>query len=91
VDQITSQDKAIDFARPLDSTHGSFVQVDRPQVVLVTWKRAEDGDGTVLRFVEVGGKETTAEVQVPLLNVRSAWRCDAFEKAGSRFNISSRL
>jgi len=54
VDQITSQDKAIDFARPLDSTHGSFVQVDRPQVVLVTWKRAEDGDGTVLRFVEVG-------------------------------------
>jgi alpha-mannosidase len=58
-------------------------------VVLVTWKRAEDGDGTVLRFVEVGGKETTAEVQVPLLNVRSAWRCDAFERKQEAVSTSA--
>ena len=55
VDQITSQDKAINTPRPLDSVQGSFLQVNRPDVVLVTWKRAEDGEGTVLRFLEVAG------------------------------------
>ena len=50
VDRITSQDKALDSPRPLDAAQGSFLQVDQPNVALVTWKMAEDGDGTVLTF-----------------------------------------
>ena len=80
VDQITSQDKAINSPRPLDSAQGSFLHVDQPDVVLVTWKIAEDGQGTVLRFLEVGGEENSVEVQTPYLDVKSAWRSDALER-----------
>ena len=96
VDRITEQDKAIDSPRPLPAAQGSFVQVDQPNVVLVTWKMAEDGDGTVLRFLEVGGQTNTVEVQTPRLDVKSAWSSDALERKqaalettahGFRFNV----
>jgi hypothetical protein len=80
VDQITSQDKALNSPRPLVSTQDSFLKVNNPDVVLVTWKMAEDGDGTILRFLEVAGKERTVEVQTPYLNVTSAWMNDALER-----------
>ena len=80
VDQITSQDKAINFARPLDSAQASFLQVQQPDVVLETWKMAEDGKGTILRFLEVAGKESVVEVETPLLDVKSAWMSDALER-----------
>ena len=51
-----------------------------PDAVLVTWKRAEDGQGTILRFVEVAGKESVIEVQSPLFQVKSAWLNDALER-----------
>jgi hypothetical protein len=79
-DQITSQDKALNTPRPLEAAQGSFLQVDQPNVVLVTWKVAEDGDGTVLRFLEVGGEASSVEVQTPRLDVKSAWQCDALER-----------
>jgi len=50
---------------------------------------AEDGEGTVLRFLEVAGKESTVEVQTPLLEVKSAWRCDALERKQGPLSISS--
>ena len=89
VDQITSQDKAINSPRPLDSAQGSFLRVDQPNVVLETWKTAEDGDGTILRFVEVAGKESTVDVQTPLLNVESAWMSDALERKQGPLSVSS--
>jgi hypothetical protein len=89
VDQITAQDKAINFARPLDSAQLSFLQVRQPDVVLETWKMAEDGQGTILRFLEVAGKEGTVEVRVPLLAIKSAWICDALERKQGPLSVSS--
>jgi len=80
VDQITSQDKSLNTPRALDAAQGSFVQVDQPNVALVTWKVAEDGDGTVLRFLEIGGQANTVEVQTPRLDVKTAWSSDALER-----------
>ena len=88
-DQITSQDKAINFARPLDSAQESFLQVQDPDVVLETWKMAEDGQGTILRFLEVAGKENTVVVDTPLLEVRSAWMCDALERKQEALRVLS--
>jgi alpha-mannosidase len=79
-DQITSQDKAMDTPRPLDGAQGSFVEVNQPNVILVTWKEAEDGEGTVLRFLEVGGQASTVDVQTPHVDVTSAWTSDAMER-----------
>jgi hypothetical protein len=89
VDQITSQDKALENPRPLDAAQGSFVQVDQPNVVLVTWKIAEDGDGTVLRFLEVGGQANTVDVQIPRVDARSAWRSDALERKQAALETSA--
>jgi alpha-mannosidase len=89
VDQITSQDKALDTPRPLDAAQGSFVKVDQPNVVLVTWKMAEDGGGTVLRFLEVGGQANTVEVETPRLDVKSAWRSDALERKQAALETSA--
>ncbi len=66
-DHITSQDKAVDSPRPLPADQNSFLQVSQPDVVLVTWKVAEDGAGTVMRFLETGENQETVEVQAPLL------------------------
>jgi alpha-mannosidase len=89
VDQITSQDKAINSARPLDSNQVSFLHVRKPDVVLETWKMAEDGQGTILRFLEVAGKESAVEVQTPLLEVKSAWMSDALERKQEPLPVSS--
>jgi len=78
-DRITSQDKAINLPRPLDSKQGSFLEVNRPNVLLLTWKEAEDDQGTILRFLEIGGEAGPAEITIPLLKVESAWRCNAME------------
>jgi alpha-mannosidase len=63
--------------------------VDQPNVVLETWKRAEDGDGTILRFLEVAGKESSVDVQTPILNVVSAWMNDALERKQGPLSVSS--
>ncbi len=89
VDQITSQDKAINTPQPLDSKQGSFLAIDQPDVVLTTWKMAEDGAGTILRFLDVGGKATAAEVRTPLLDVKSAWMSDALERKTGPLSITS--
>jgi hypothetical protein len=80
IDQITSQDKAINSPRPLDAVQASFLEVKDPDAVLVTWKKAEDGQGTILRFVEVAGKESVIDVETPLFQVKSAWLNDALER-----------
>jgi alpha-mannosidase len=89
VDQIIPQDKALDSPRPLDGAQGSFLQVDQPNVVLVTWKMAEDGDGTILRFLEVGGQAGPVDVQTPRLNVNSAWSSDALERKQAALETSA--
>ena len=80
VDQITSQDKAVNTPRPLDAAQASFLKVDQPDVALVTWKAAEDGKGTILRFLEVAGKPAVVNAETVLLNVQSAWMADALER-----------
>ncbi len=88
VNEIKSQDKALNPPRPLDSAESSFLQVDQPNVVLVTWKRAEDDQGTVLRFVEVNGQPSTVRVETPILNLQNAWICNAMEKNQQPLNVS---
>ena len=88
VNEIKAQDKAISPPRPLDSAEGSFLQVDEPNVVLVTWKRAEDDQGTILRFVEVDGKSGSVHVRLPILKLTSGWVCNAVEKNQERLPVS---
>lgn len=79
-DEIRSQDKALDLPRPLDGKSGSFVTVDDPAVLLETWKPAEDGNGTILRLLDLGGAERSITVSTPLLTIDKAVETDALER-----------
>jgi alpha-mannosidase len=48
-------------------------------VVLVTWKRAEDGNGTILRLLETAGRETEATIRFEHLALNAANLCNAVE------------
>jgi alpha-mannosidase len=79
-DQIQSQDKAVELPRPLNGKQGSFLSIDDPNIVLDTWKPAEDGNGTVLRFIDLGGPSRTVAVHVPLFSIAKVTLTDAVER-----------
>ena len=78
---IVSQDKATSPpSSPSSSTTGSFVEVNPLSVLLIAWKLAEDGHGTIVRFLEAAGRAETVTVRIPLLQIQSAWKCNAVEQ-----------
>lgn len=79
-DEITSQDKALDLPRPLDGKASSFLTIDDPNVLLDIWKPAEDGDGTILRLIDLGGAARTVTIKTPLLTIHKAAETDAVER-----------
>jgi hypothetical protein len=79
VNEIIGQDKATPPQSAGDAT-GSFIKVNRPSVLLITWKMAENGRGCILRFLEAAGRAETVTVQIPLLHIESAWICNALEQ-----------
>ena len=87
-DEVTSQDKAIDSPRPLDGKQASFLDVQDPNVLLETWKTAEDGNGTILRFLDFGGTTRTVTVQTSLLQIDQVWQTDAVERNGKELSLA---
>ncbi len=62
----------------LDS-QASFCRLDAPNVLLTTIKRAEDGQGVVVRLIETDGTRTTATLTVPGLTIDRAWETNVVE------------
>jgi alpha-mannosidase len=58
----------------------SFCQVDKPNVFLLTLKRAEDGDGIIVRLIETKGKDATATLTIPHLTIKQAYRTNLVEE-----------
>ena len=65
------------------------MQVNQPNVVLVNWKTAEDGHGTVMRFLEVAGESSQVEVQIPIVQIQSAWNCNAMEENQQPLSVTA--
>jgi alpha-mannosidase len=85
-DQIRSQDKALDLPRPLNGNEASFLTIDDPDLLLDTWKPAEDGKGTILRFIDLGGEPRTVTVHTPLLSISNIVETDAVDGIKSRLS-----
>jgi len=64
----------------LDGRQASFLNVDDANVLLETWKPAEDGNGTILRFADFGGTERTVTVKTPFVHVGQVSQTDAVER-----------
>ena len=79
-DEVIVQDRSTTRTRPLSDNQASFLDVQGEDVLLDTWKPAEDGSGTILRFLDLGGVRRSITVQTPLLHLKEAWLTDAVER-----------
>ena len=58
----------------------SFCRLDQPNVTLVTVKRAEDGQGMIVRLIETDGRQGTATLTMPPVAVGKAWQTNLVEE-----------
>lgn len=87
-DQIVDQDKSGDPARPLTPTPTSFLRVSAPNVVVEDWKASNDGQGSIVRLLEVGGEAATFRITFPLFNLQHAWIANAVEENQKELPVS---
>jgi len=87
IDEITNQDKALNQPQLLDGRQGSFAQIQDSTVVLDTWKPAEDHNGTILRFLDLGGQTRSLTVSLPTFRLLDAWQTDAVERNQDQLSI----
>lgn len=87
VDEVTTQDKALP-SEPVASQQMSYLQVNDLALLVEDWKPAEDGNGTILRFLDLGGDERQVDVRVPLLSLALAIETDAVERDKQQLPIT---
>jgi len=89
LDEVTTQDKAQDKSgeahgstarETWDGKQASYLEIADPDVLTETWKPAEDGNGTILRLLDLGGKSRTITVRVPGFALSRVVRTDAVER-----------
>jgi alpha-mannosidase len=73
----------------LDGKQQHFLEVEDQSVLLETWKPAEDGNGTVMRFLDYGGTERTVTVRIPGLQLDQVWQTDAVERGTAPLPVSA--
>ncbi|UCE18328.1 MAG: alpha-mannosidase [Gemmatimonadota bacterium] len=64
----------------------SFVSIEPENVVLSVAKKAEDSENLIVRFYELCGTETRAEISLPL-SFRGAHETDLLENLGSELEV----
>jgi alpha-mannosidase len=87
VNYVVGQDKPGNPERPLPPEGASFAETDQPDVALITWKQAEDGDGTILRLQETAGRAASVALRFPRAAVGSANVCSAVEENGGSLAV----
>ncbi len=88
-DEITSKDKALNKPLLLDGRQDSFAQVEDDNVLLDTWKPAEDQNGTILRFLDLGGQTRSVAVRLPIFRLKNVWQTDAVERNQNQVPIKN--
>jgi hypothetical protein len=64
---------------PLPS-QASFCGLDQSNLLLTTIKRAEDGQGLIVRLIETDGKSTAATLTMPAVTLEKAWLTNPVEE-----------
>jgi hypothetical protein len=68
---------------------GSLLRVEPASLLVQSVKRAESGEGLVIRLKEVSGKRTTARVAIPSLRFQEAWSCNLVEDPQTKLRVSA--
>ncbi len=64
---------------PTTTLPESFLTLDNENIAITTWKRAESGDGSILRLVNLSEKDQALTLRTPQLQLRSVERCSLLE------------
>lgn len=72
----------------LPATQASLLQVDNPNVAVTTWKRAENGEGSILRLTELAGHEQRVRVSSPFFTVQTAKDASVLEDQGGELGVT---
>jgi len=81
IDYIVGQDKAGNPSRPLPPEGQGFLETSAQGIVLVTWKPAENSEGTILRIAETSGKAQEAAIHfLNQAHIQSAHLCSGVEE-----------
>jgi len=57
----------------------SFCQVNNPNVILLTMKKAEDGEGIIIRLNETEGRDTDVSVTLPKITISKVYETNIVE------------
>ena len=79
MERIGDQEKIGNPEAPLPAAGASLLQIENPNVAMVTWKLPEDGKGTILRLKELAGHSEDVTVTTPHATIHSASLCDSVE------------
>ena len=71
----------------LPNREASLIEIPSSKAALLTWKRAEDGDGTILRLQNT--EDATAEIRIHsrFLRFEQAWVCNLLEDNESELKV----
>jgi len=72
----------------LPDGEASLLAIDDPGVTLLTWKHAEDGDGSILRLQQSSGKSSDVTIRSPYIKLQKAWLCSALEDNRAEIPVS---
>ncbi len=89
VDAVANNDKAGNPGAPLPAAGTSLLRIDNPNVVLVTWKLAEDGRGTILRLKEIAGRNEDAAIELLRGSIHSASLCNSVEDGVQTLDVAA--
>ena len=79
MERIGDQEKIGNPEAPLPAAGASLLEIQNPNVALVTWKLGQDGRGTILRLKELAGHSEDVTVTTPYATIHSASLCDSVE------------
>jgi hypothetical protein len=79
LDYVVSQDKVGDPPRPLPAEGQGFLETAGQDVALITWKLAEDGNGTIIRLQETAAKAAHTSLHFLHAGIKSAQLCSGVE------------
>jgi hypothetical protein len=71
----------------LPNQEAGLLEIANARVTLLTWKRAEDGDGTILRLQDTAGEASNIRIHSPFLTFERAWLCNLLEDNNAEIKI----
>lgn len=58
----------------------SFCEISEPNVVLLTFKKAEDNNGYIIRLIETEGKNTDVSINFPFFKIKKVYKTNLIEE-----------